>query len=210
MVETAEDRDYDDRGFHRWPRREQVSGAVRRLHPEAAMGPAMIVDQVVVENALGMLLVFDEVGDHGSERLPRWSVPDTAGVCKGEGGRVRGGCGSGTAIPHVTLGESGADPAHSGVFAPNTERPATRSAGLDIDRSFTRRRPGFVDLDPRQCGACRARQRSSHPCLPSRDSPPSPCVPAAYLLLPWLHSSGAPRAGSRFSPATGACDVLVE
>ena len=37
-----------------------MSGAVGRLHSEAAMGPAMVVGQVVVENALGMFLVFDD------------------------------------------------------------------------------------------------------------------------------------------------------
>ena len=28
--------------------------------------------------------------DHGSDRVPRWSVPGTAGVCAGQGGRARG------------------------------------------------------------------------------------------------------------------------
>ena len=37
-----------------------MSRAVGRLHSQAAMGTAMIVGQVVVENALGMLLVFDD------------------------------------------------------------------------------------------------------------------------------------------------------
>jgi hypothetical protein len=37
-----------------------VSGAVGGLHPQAAMGPAMVVGQVVVEHALGMLLVLDD------------------------------------------------------------------------------------------------------------------------------------------------------
>jgi hypothetical protein len=37
-----------------------VPGAVGGLHSEAAMGPAMVVGQVVVENALGMFLVFDD------------------------------------------------------------------------------------------------------------------------------------------------------
>jgi hypothetical protein len=42
------------------PRRGQVSGAVGRLHPKSAMGPAMVVGQVLVENPLSMLLVFDD------------------------------------------------------------------------------------------------------------------------------------------------------
>ena len=37
-----------------------MPGAVGGLHSEAAIGPAMVVGQVVVENALGMLLVFDD------------------------------------------------------------------------------------------------------------------------------------------------------
>jgi hypothetical protein len=37
-----------------------VSGAVRWLHSKSAMGPAMVVGQVVVESALGMFLVFDD------------------------------------------------------------------------------------------------------------------------------------------------------
>ena len=36
-----------------------MPGAIGGLHSEAAMGPAMVVGQVVVENALSMLLVFD-------------------------------------------------------------------------------------------------------------------------------------------------------
>jgi hypothetical protein len=60
MVQTAEDRDANDSGSHRWPRRGQMSGAVGGLHPKSAMGPAMIVGEVVVENALSMLLVFED------------------------------------------------------------------------------------------------------------------------------------------------------
>ena len=37
-----------------------MSGAGRWLHSKSAMGPAMVVGRVVVENALGMLLVFDD------------------------------------------------------------------------------------------------------------------------------------------------------
>src|ERR1017187_8158251 len=37
-----------------------MSGAVGGLHPKSAMGPAMIVGEVVVENALSMLLVFED------------------------------------------------------------------------------------------------------------------------------------------------------
>jgi hypothetical protein len=37
-----------------------MSGAVGGLHPKSAMGPAMIVGEVIVENALSMLLVFED------------------------------------------------------------------------------------------------------------------------------------------------------
>src|ERR1035438_2060392 len=60
MMQTAEDRDANDWGSFWRPRRGQVSGAVGWLHPQAAMGPAMVVGPVVVENALGMLLVLDD------------------------------------------------------------------------------------------------------------------------------------------------------
>src|ERR1035438_2303164 len=36
-------------------------------------------------------------GDHGSDRVTRWSVSGTAGVRAGQGGRARGGRGSGAA-----------------------------------------------------------------------------------------------------------------
>jgi hypothetical protein len=60
MMQTAEDRDANDSGSVWRPRRGQMSGAFGRLHPQAAMGPAMVVGPVVVENALGMLLVLDD------------------------------------------------------------------------------------------------------------------------------------------------------
>jgi hypothetical protein len=60
MVQTAEDRGGNDWGSFWRPRRGQVSGAVGWLHSKSAMGPAMVVGEVVVENALGMLLVFDD------------------------------------------------------------------------------------------------------------------------------------------------------
>ena len=37
-----------------------MSSAVGWLHSKSAMGPALVVGQVVVENALGMLPVFDD------------------------------------------------------------------------------------------------------------------------------------------------------
>ena len=37
-----------------------MSSAVGRLHPQTAMGPAMVVGQAVVENARGMLLILDD------------------------------------------------------------------------------------------------------------------------------------------------------
>jgi hypothetical protein len=59
-----------------------VSGAVGGLHSKGAVGPAMIVGQVVAENALGMLLVPDDDvveavpaqdTDHPlAERIGRW------------------------------------------------------------------------------------------------------------------------------------------
>ena len=61
MVETAEDGDSIDWGSLWRPRRGQVSGAVGRLQSKSAVGPAMVVGQVVVENALGMFLVFDDI-----------------------------------------------------------------------------------------------------------------------------------------------------
>src|SRR5450432_3273957 len=60
MMQTAEDRDSSDSGSLWRTRRGEVSSAVGRLHPQAAMGPAMVVGQVVVENALRMLLVLDD------------------------------------------------------------------------------------------------------------------------------------------------------
>ena len=59
-----------------------MSGAIGGLHPKSAMGPAMVVGQVVVENALGMLLVFDDdvveavpvqgTDDPLAKRIGRW------------------------------------------------------------------------------------------------------------------------------------------
>src|ERR1022692_4594878 len=79
MMQTAEDWDSIDSGSLWRPRRGQVSGAVGRLHSEAAMGPAMVVGKVVVENALGMFLVFD---DDMVETIPA------------EGARCRGSLGN--------------------------------------------------------------------------------------------------------------------
>jgi hypothetical protein len=82
MMETAEDGDSGDWSSILRTRRGQVSGAVGGLHPKATMGPAMIVGQVVAENALGMLLVPDDDvveavpaqgTDHPlAERIGRW------------------------------------------------------------------------------------------------------------------------------------------
>ena len=81
-METAEDRDSSDWGSLWRTSRGEVSSAVGRLHPQAAMGPAMIVGQVVVENAFGMPLVLDDdvveaVPAQGTdyrlaERIGRW------------------------------------------------------------------------------------------------------------------------------------------
>jgi hypothetical protein len=86
MVQTAEDRDANDSGSHRWPRRGQMSGAVGGLHPKSAMGPAMIVaiDRVsVVDEESGDLLSIagrlrDALGGPGSA----WMFGD-AGVDDG-------------------------------------------------------------------------------------------------------------------------------
>ena len=79
MMEAAEDRDGNDiLGLGR-PIRWEVSGAIRRLHAKAAMGPAMIDGTVLAEDALDMVFVAnDDVSSNpgGGCRLPvrrrRW------------------------------------------------------------------------------------------------------------------------------------------
>ena len=87
MMQTAEDWDSIDSGSLWRPRRGQVSGAVGRLHSEAAMGPAMVVGKVVVENALRMFLVFDDdVVETIRRRVP--ITRSAKGLAVGERGGV--------------------------------------------------------------------------------------------------------------------------
>ena len=82
MMETAEDSRFQRFGSLWRTSRGEVSSAVGRLHPQAALGPAMVVGQVVVEKALGVLLVLDDdvveaVAAQGTdhplaERIGRW------------------------------------------------------------------------------------------------------------------------------------------
>ena len=60
MMQTTEDRDAHDSGSVWRPTWGQVSGAVRRLHPKTAVGPTVVVRNVVVEDALGVVLVPDD------------------------------------------------------------------------------------------------------------------------------------------------------
>src|SRR5450631_2019265 len=60
MMQTTEDRGAHDSGSVWRPTWGQVSGAVRRLHPKTAVGPTVVVRNVVVEDALGVVLVPDD------------------------------------------------------------------------------------------------------------------------------------------------------
>jgi hypothetical protein len=60
MMEAAEDRDDDDILGLGLPRRCEVSCAIRRLHPKAPMGPAMIDGPVLSEDVLNMVLVTND------------------------------------------------------------------------------------------------------------------------------------------------------
>jgi hypothetical protein len=94
-----------------------VSGAVGRLHPQAAMGPAMVVagegsvfgDQGSPGGDEGQDEVEQEAkeADHGSDRVPRWSVSGTAGVRAGQDGRTRGESRIGGRAGPVTVGDTG-------------------------------------------------------------------------------------------------------
>ena len=58
-------------------------------HPLAAMGPAMVVGQVVVENAIGMMLVLgDDVIEQSRRRVPITRSPNVLAV-GARGGVVR-------------------------------------------------------------------------------------------------------------------------
>ena len=59
-----------------------MPGAVGGLHSEAAMGPAMVGGQVVVENALGMLLVFDDDGHAWLRRVATGELRDPTAFWK--------------------------------------------------------------------------------------------------------------------------------
>jgi hypothetical protein len=51
-------------------------------------------------------------GDHGCDRVPRWSVSGTAGGRAGQGGRARGRSRIWGRDSHITVGETGSDPAY--------------------------------------------------------------------------------------------------
>jgi hypothetical protein len=64
------------------------------------------------------------VSNHGSARVPRWSVPGTAGVGVWQGGP----CGEGADLAPIwplTVGDTGADPAHD-VVAPQADTTTCR------------------------------------------------------------------------------------
>ena len=86
MMQTTEDRDANDSGSFLRPRWRQVSCAVGRLHPQAAMRPAMIVGQVVAENPFRMRLVLD---DDVVEAVPAEGADDSLaeGICLGRARR---------------------------------------------------------------------------------------------------------------------------
>ena len=65
-----------------------MSGAVGGLHSEAAMGPAMVVGEVIVENALGMFLIFD---DDVVETIPAEGSDHALGKGNGRGRARRSG-----------------------------------------------------------------------------------------------------------------------